>query len=108
MGSTVPTCRTWCCRERSVRISAPASPSVVGGDGPDVAAPEGGEVEIEAAAACCVIISLAAAAAAAAAAVVAFVRTRFNGCDLTLLLNFPSCVCVYMVLCMSGVFALRH
>ena len=74
-------------------MSAPASPSVVGGDGPDVPAPEGGEVEIEAAA-CCVIISLAAAAAAAAAAVVAFVRTRFNGCDLTLLLDLPSCECV--------------
>ena len=49
-------------------MSALASPWVVDGGGSDVAAPVGGEADIEAAA-CCVIISLAAAAAAAAAVV---------------------------------------
>ena len=67
--SEPPTCRTWCCRDRSVSMSALASPWVVVGGGSDVAAPVGGEAEIEAAA-CCVIISLAAAAAAAAAVAV--------------------------------------
>ena len=63
-------------------MSALASPWVVDGGGSDVAAPVGGEADIEAAA-CCVIISLAAAAAAAAA--VAVVEPGFAGSVLRLL-----------------------